>query len=109
MTSTFGTVEGTEHDELDVIDSSRSSMTLIGDGPPPVKEEKLAIKLRVSPSRNALQGGENIQTAGKRVRTVSLSVIDNNPNSRKKQKMQDNKAVGSIFCHVKLDLMLMII
>jgi SWI/SNF-related matrix-associated actin-dependent regulator of chromatin subfamily A member 5 len=70
------------YDELDVIDGSRSSTTVIGDGTPPV----------------ALQGGEDTQATGKRVRTLSLSAAENGGNfGQKKQKLQDKKAVGSPF------------
>jgi SWI/SNF-related matrix-associated actin-dependent regulator of chromatin subfamily A member 5 len=95
MSHSFGPVDfsDVEPDELDVIASSRSSTTLIGDGSPPVQEEKPTIRLRVSPSRNDLQSGEDIQMTGKRVRTSSFSAIDNGTNSQKKQKMQDKKAV----------------
>lgn len=94
MSHSFGPVNllDAEPDELDVIASSRSSTTLIGDGSPPVEEEKLTIRLRVSPSRNDLRSGENIQMAGKRVRTTSFSAIDNGANSQKRQKIQDKKA-----------------
>lgn len=95
MSHSFGPVVSldAEPDELDVIASSRSSTTLIGDGSPPVEEEKPTIRLRVSPSRNDLQSGENILMTGKRTRTTSFSATDNGANSQKKQKMQDKKAV----------------
>lgn len=98
MSHSFGPVNllDAEPDELDIIASSRSSTTLIGDGSPPVEEEKLTIRLRVSPSRNDLRSGETIQMAGKRVRTTSFSAIDNGANSQKRQKIQDKKAVRFI-------------
>lgn len=86
------------YDELDVIDGSRSSTTVIGDGTPPVEEDQSTIKLRVSHTRNALQGGEDTQATGKRVRTLSLSAAENGGDfGQKKQKLQDKKAVGSPF------------
>jgi hypothetical protein len=94
-----------ESDELDVIASSRSSTTLIGDGSPPVEEGKPTIRLRVSPSRNDLQNGENIQMMGKRARTTSFSAINNGANSQKKQKMQDKKAVRYYSSFAELMLM----
>ncbi|OAX35586.1 hypothetical protein K503DRAFT_358854, partial [Rhizopogon vinicolor AM-OR11-026] len=90
-----------EHDELDVIGSSRSSTTIFGDEAPPIEEEKFTIKLRVSRTRNASQGGESVQATGKRVRTISLSAVENDGNSgQKKQKMQDKKA-NTIVIHAK--------
>ncbi|OJA12457.1 hypothetical protein AZE42_08057 [Rhizopogon vesiculosus] len=100
MSHTFEPVNSVakEHDELDVIGSSRSSTTIIDDEAPPIEED---IKLHVSRTRNALQGGESIQATGKRVRTVSLSTVENGANSgQKKQKMQDKK-VNTIVIHAK--------
>ena len=101
MSLTFGAdsvAKLEEHDELDLIGSSRSSTTLVGDGAPTVEHNNFTIKLRARPTPNALKGGESIQTTGKRVRTVSLSAIENEGNSGpKRQKMQDKKAVGSLF------------
>jgi hypothetical protein len=105
MSHTFKAVNSVakEHDELDLIGSSRSSTTIIGDEAPPIEEQKFTIKLRVSRTRNASQGGESIQATGKRVRTVSLSAAENDANSgQKKQKMQDRKAVRSPFLLLSL-------
>jgi SWI/SNF-related matrix-associated actin-dependent regulator of chromatin subfamily A member 5 len=96
MSHTFGTVDSVakEHDELDVIGSSRSSTTVIGDGTPSVEEDKYTIKLRVPRTRIASQAGESTLAVGKRVRTLSAVGHDGN-SGQKKQKMQDKKAVGS--------------
>lgn len=97
MSHTLGVVNSVakEHDELDIIGSSRSSTTLIGDQTPPVEEEKATIKLRVSHTCNDLQAGQSIRATGKRVRTESISAVENG--GQKKQKMQDKKAVHSPF------------
>lgn len=71
-------------DELDVIDASTRSTTVVGDATPPNKTpRKMKLDTLIIPAPK-----------GKRLRTHSLSEKDNPlAGNRKKQKMENRKAV----------------